>query len=314
MEGVNNFISISKAGLYCIPGEFYLDPKRVVPIAVISHAHGDHATPNCKQVFCTRGTRELMGMRYNASIRSQFCTKEYREEFIINGVKISFHPAGHILGSAQILLEYGGERYLYTGDFKLQSDDSCEEFAFVECDHLITETTFADPDYAHPEPVEEILQLNETNQNLVIGAYAVGKAQRITKLISRHCPDKKLFVHNGVASFHRVYEEHQRDLGKWNLYRRQEFLDSTNSIYILPPSHFARYSRNRNVLKIFATGWKRSYYSCDRILRISDHADWKDVLTLVDKTKTKNVYTVHGDGSHLIKHLSGTGIQVKRLQ
>ena len=313
MEGVNNFISVSKWGLYCIPGEFYLDPKKMVPTAVISHAHGDHAVPNNTNVYCTKGTRELMAMRYNASARTQFHIKAYREVFTINGVKISLHPAGHILGSAQILLEYAGERYLYTGDFKLQEDSSCEAFEFVECDHLITETTFADPTYEHPEPIAEILQLNQSDQNVVIGAYAVGKAQRITRLLSEHCPDKKIFVHNGVAAFHKVYEDHDRNLGKWMSYRRQEFLDSSNAVYILPPSHFARYSRNKSVLRIFATGWKRSYYSCDRILRISDHADWKDVLTLVKRTKAKYVYTVHGDGSHLIRHLEGKGIAIRKL-
>ncbi len=313
MEGVNNFISLTKAGLYCIPGDFYLDPKRIVHTAVISHAHGDHAVPNNTNVYCTKGTRELMAMRYNASARSVFHLKDYREVFEIGGVKISFHPAGHILGSAQILLEYANERYLYTGDFKLQDDSSCEAFEFVECDHLITETTFADPTYDHPEPVAEIRSLNEFEQNVVIGAYAVGKAQRITKLLSDHCPEKKVYVHNGVAAFHKVYEDHSRSLGNWMPYRRQEFLDGKNAIYILPPSHFARYSRNKSVLKIFATGWKRSYYSCDRILRISDHADWKDVLTLVKKTKTKQVYTVHGDGSHLIHHLRDSGIGIRKL-
>lgn len=313
MGSLNEFISVTKAGLYCIPGDFYLDPKRIVQTAVISHAHGDHAIPNNVNVYCTKGTRELMSMRYNASARSIFHVTEYRDVFEINGVKVSFHPAGHILGSAQVLLEYKGERYLYTGDFKLQSDDSCEAFEFVKCDHLITETTFADPDYEHPEPIAEILELNQIEQNVVIGAYAVGKAQRITRLLSEYCPQKKIFVHNGVAAFHKVYEDHDRKLGQWLPYRRQEFLDSTNSIYILPPSHFSRYSRNRSVLKVFATGWKQSYYSCDRILRISDHADWKDVLSLVEKTGTKNVYTVHGDGSHLIRHLDGTGISVRRL-
>lgn len=313
MEGVNNFISFTKAGLYCIPGDFYLDPKRIVQTAVISHAHGDHAIPNNVNVYCTKGTKELMGMRYNASARSIFHLKNYNEEFNFNGVKITLHPAGHILGSAQVLMEYEGEKYLYTGDFKLQEDGSCEAFEFVECDHLITETTFADPDYDHPEPIDEILKLNESTQNIVVGAYAVGKAQRITRLLSEYCPEKKIYIHNGVAAFHKVYEAHDRSLGKWHQYRRQEFLDDSNAVYILPPSHFARYSRNKTVLKIFATGWKRSYYSCDRILRISDHADWNGVLTLVNKSKAKNVYTVHGDGSHLIRHLQGSGIGVRKL-
>jgi len=313
MEKFGDFIDFTKYGLYCIPGDFYLDPKRIVQTAVISHAHGDHAVPNNRNVYCTKGTRELMGMRYNASARSNFHIREYGQEFMINDVRISFHAAGHILGSAQILLRYQGERYLYTGDFKLQPDKSCESFEFVECDHLITETTFADPEYNHPEPISEIKRLNDSDQNVVIGAYAVGKAQRITQMLAEHCPHKKVYVHNGVAAFHKVYEEHNRDLGNWYPYRRQDFLDGTNAVYILPPSHFARYSRNRNVKKIFATGWKRPYYSCDDILRISDHADWQDVLTLVKATKTKYVYTVHGDGSYLMDHLKDSGIGIRRL-
>jgi len=301
------------AGLYCIPGDFYLDPGKRVAVAVISHAHGDHAIPNNSEVYCTRGTRELMSMRYNASNASRFHIKDFREEFMIKGVKLSFYPAGHILGSAQILIEFAKVRILYTGDFKLQKDDSCEGFEFVECNHLITETTFAHPDYKHPEPVKEIAQLNSTLQNIVVGAYAVGKAQRLTKLISENCPDKKIFVHSGVAAFHRVYEQHHRHLGEWSPYQRQLFNDNLNGIYILPPSQFARYSRNKGVLRVFATGWKRSYYSCDRILRISDHADWEDVLTLVKRSRAKQVHTVHGDGSFLINHLKDSGISVSRL-
>ncbi len=310
---LNDVIVNTNAGLYCVPGDFYIDPRKKVSTAVISHAHGDHAVPNNREVYCTAGTRELMGMRYNASGASRFYCKAFREEFSIKGVKLCFFPAGHILGSAQILIEYLKVRILYTGDFKLQKDDSCEGFEFVECDHLITETTFAHPDYKHPEPVKEIAQLNSTLQNIVVGAYAVGKAQRLTKLISENCPDKKIFVHSGVAAFHRVYEQHHRRLGEWSPYQRQLFNDNLNGVYILPPSQFARYSRNKGVLRVFATGWKRSYYSCDRILRISDHADWDDVLTLVARSRAKQVYTVHGDGSFLINHMKDTGISVSRL-
>ena len=188
MKTINNFLSYSSTGLYCAAGDFYIDPRKAVHKAIISHAHGDHATPNSGTIYCTNSTKQIMGKRYKNSLRSRFIEINYRESFQLNDVMITFYPAGHILGSAQIMMEYDGIRYLYTGDFKLQQDTSCEPLEFVETDYLITETTFANPDYQHPDPQSEIEKLNEiTGQNILIGAYSVGKAQRVTQLATSHC-------------------------------------------------------------------------------------------------------------------------------
>lgn len=313
MVSVNEFILITPKGLYCPQGDFYLDPKRPVHKALISHAHGDHAVPNSGMIYTLSATRSLMSRRFQKSLRSQFTDVKYGETFEINGVIITFYPAGHMLGSAQILLEYAGEKYLYTGDFKLQQDDSCEPFEFVKCDHLITETTFADPAYTHPDPVTEIRSLSDTKENILIGAYAIGKSQRLTRLIANHCPEKQIFIHPDLHSYHQIYERYGMTLGNWQPYAKQEFMECDNSVCILPPNQFSRFSRNKAVVRFFATGWKKSFFRCDRILSISDHADWKDVLTLVEKTGAGKVYTVHGDGTHLKDHLNSSGIEVTLL-
>ncbi len=306
MSSVNNFLSYSSIGLYCEAGDFHIDPKRPVPKALISHAHGDHATPNSGSIYTTVPTRQIMNRRFKNSMRSLFHEVRFREPFYMNEVVVTFFPAGHMLGSAQVLMEYKKEKYLFTGDFKLQKDDSCEALEFVKTDYLITETTFAHPQYTHPDPIEEIQKLNELgSQNILLGAYAVGKAQRLTQLVSKYCSGKKLLVHNEIVKFHEVYEQAGIELGEWERYTRRGFKQETNCIYILPPNWFNRHRENESY-KVFATGWKNPFLKCDSVLRISDHADWNDLLILIDKTKPKIIFTLHGDGSHLKEYFKDT--------
>jgi putative mRNA 3-end processing factor len=312
MSSVNNFITYTSLGLYCEKGDFYLDPKRPVPIAVISHAHGDHATPNSGTVYATVPTKMFMNKRFKNSIRSKFHEMGYRDRFFLKDVAVTFFSAGHMLGSAQVLMEYEGEKYLYTGDFKLQPDESCEPFEFIKTDYLITETTFAYPDHVHPDPVQEIKKLNELGeQNILLGAYAVGKAQRLTRLISKHCPSKKILIHNEISKFHEVYEHAGVDLGGWKHYTRQQFKREDNCIYLLPPNWFYRNSEKKSY-KIFATGWKQASSKCDSVLHISDHADWNDLLKMIELTEPKIVFTLHGDGTRLKEHLKGR-VEVRLL-
>lgn len=314
MKTINNFLSYSSTGLYCAAGDFYIDPRKAVHKAIISHAHGDHATPNSATIYCTPSTKQIMGRRYKNSLRSRFIEVGYREPFQLNDMKITFYPAGHILGSAQIMMEYEGVRYLYTGDFKLQQDTSCEPLEFVETDYLITETTFANPDYQHPDPQSEIEKLNEiTGQNILIGAYSVGKSQRVTQLATSHCSKKRILIHNEIIRFHEVYEQAGIDLGNWEPYRLQEFKAEDNCIYIMPPNWFNRFSRNNKVYKVFATGWEKSHYRSDSILHISDHADWNDLLKMIENTKPKFIFTLHGDGTHLKNFFEGKEIEVTIL-
>ena len=163
---LSDFIVQTKTGLYCSYGNFYLDPKEPVVDAVISHAHGDHAIGGNQNVFCTDATAVFMKHRYKKFAAANFYIKSYQSVFELNGILISFYPAGHILGSALVLMEYRGVKYLYTGDYKLEEDQTCEPTVLVPADVLITETTFADPETEHPDAIAEIKKLNEVTEIL----------------------------------------------------------------------------------------------------------------------------------------------------
>ena len=161
-----DFLSFNENGLYCPAGDFYLDPGKPVKNAVISHSHGDHATPGNTNVYCTPATAAIMQLRLKKGAGKDFFIKGFHEQFRLNNVLLTFYPAGHILGSAMVLMEYKGFRYLYTGDFKLQEDLTCEPAELVEADVLITETTFANPQIKHPDPAMEIAKLNRSAHNV----------------------------------------------------------------------------------------------------------------------------------------------------
>ncbi|HLG33237.1 MAG TPA: MBL fold metallo-hydrolase [Bacteroidia bacterium] len=305
------FLKITTRGLYCEAGGFYLDPKLVVNHAVITHAHSDHAVRGNKNVYCTAPTSEFMKLKFGNKNSGVYHVTEFGKTFQLGNVSLTLYPAGHILGSAQVLMEHNRVKYLYTGDFKLTDDNSCEAFEFVSADVLYMETTFASPSYSHPEPGEEISKLNEMKgMNILIGAYSLGKAQRVTQLVTKHCPEKKVIVHSNAVPFHRIYESFSYSLGGWDFFSQKLLRDSTDIVYIVPPSVYNKYLSNKTFLKTFATGWKQFYRGNDFTLTISDHADWKELHTLISHVKAKTIFTLHGDGSRLKKFFDGQATNV----
>lgn len=303
---LDDFIVITKTGLFCSYGDFYLDPKEAVKNAVISHAHGDHAIGGNLNVFCTEATALFMKHRYRKFAGGEFHIKTYKEIFDINGVKISFIPAGHILGSAQVLMEYKGVKYLYTGDYKLQPDKTCEPIEFMQADVLITETTFADPNTQHPTAEEEILKLNGTQINIMLGAYALGKCQRLISLMNDHCIEKRILVHHSMLPFVKIYEQMGIDVGRYEMYDRKVMKNNqANMVYLVPPMVFRSYSKAINVIRVFATGWKHLQNNNEIQLYISDHADWNDILYAVEQVKPSQIWTNHGSGIQLKNHFDG---------
>lgn len=297
---LDDFIVQTKTGLFCRYGNFYLDPKEAVKHAVISHAHGDHAIRGNTDVWCTQATSLFMIHRFKKAAAQQFFIKEYNTQFELNGVQISFLPAGHMLGSALILMEYQGIRYLYTGDFKLQNDDSCEPVQFKTADVLITETTFADAEIRHPDPITEIKKLNETHHNILLGAYALGKSQRLINLIGKHCPEKRILVHFSILPYLKIYEQMGWYLGSYEAYDRKLMKSmASDLIYIVPPMTYHSYFKATNVIKVFATGWKHLQQHNNLQLFISDHADWQGILAAIDEVKPAQVWTTHGNGIQL---------------
>lgn len=300
---IEDFLIINEYGLYCRTGDFYLDPKQPTTNAIISHAHGDHAVRGNDQVYCTAATAAVIQHRYRKNAGNNFLIHSWSEPFNINGVKITFIPAGHIIGSAQVLMEYEGIRYLYTGDYKLQKDTTCERIEFVKADVLITETTFADPEVKHPDAVEEIKKLNEFSHNVLLGAYSLGKAQRLISLITEHCPQRLTLVHHSILPLNKIYESFGFKTGRYELYNRKLMKQPNhNYVYIVPPLTFNSYLRAKNVVRAFASGWKKLQVNNGLQLLISDHVDWDDILMMLKQVQPQQVWTIHGNGKHLREH------------
>jgi len=297
---IKDFLVINERGLYCKLGDFYIDPKEASAHAVISHAHGDHAVRGNQNVYCTAATAAIIQHRYQKNAGHHIQIYNWSEPFNLKGVTISFLPAGHILGSAQILMEYLGVKYLYTGDYKMQDDLTCEKIEFVKADVLITETTFADPAVKHPSAKAEIEKLNAFNHNVLLGAYSLGKAQRLIRLISDHCPQRQVLVHHSILGLNKIYEQFGFHPGKYELYTRKQMKQpDQNMVYIVPPLTFNSYIRAKNVVRAFASGWMNLQANNDLKILISDHVDWNDILTMLKEVEPIEVWTLHGNGKHL---------------
>jgi putative mRNA 3-end processing factor len=304
MTIIDDFIFIDANGIYCKYGDFYLDPQQPVKTAVITHAHADHAVSGNKDVYCTQPTREFMQLRYSRYAAQTFHIAGYNQPFTIKGVTLTFISAGHMLGSAMVLMEYEGVRYLYTGDYKLQEDATCEPLEWVKADVLITESTFADPQIIHPYPVAEIQKLNGIKSNILLGAYGLGKSQRLVRMINDYAPQKKVLIHHRIMPMNQIYEKAGFSLGKHQLYGRKLMKTQEEFVYIVPPFTFNSYIKATGVKRLFASGWKNLQVNREDTLFISDHADWNDILQAIEQVAPKQVWTLHGNGAHLKAHLN----------
>jgi putative mRNA 3-end processing factor len=299
---LDDFLSFDPYGLYCRYGNFYLDPKQPVAQAVITHAHADHAVSGNTNIYATAATIAFMQLRYGKNAGKVTYTAAYYAPFEIGGVQINFIPAGHMPGSAQILMEYKGTSYLYTGDYKLQPDSTCEPMEFVKADVLITESTFAEPSTAHPDPVEEIKKLNGIKLNILLGAYSLGKSQRLIRMINDYAPQKKILVHHRIMPINAIYEKMGFALGKHQIYGRKLMKTQEEWVYIVPPFTFDSYLRATGVKRLFASGWKNLQVNAQDTLFISDHADWNDIIYTIERVEPQQVWTLHGEGKHLKDH------------
>ena len=308
----DDFLSININGLYCKYGDFYLDPKQPVEKAVISHAHADHAVSGNNEVFCTEATAAFMQLRYGKNSAKVFNIVGYHQPFVISGVIITFISAGHMLGSAQVLMEYEGAKYLYTGDYKIQPDATCDPIEWVQADVLITESTFADPEVLHPDPIVEIKKLNDIKINILLGAYGLGKSQRLIQMINEYAPQKTILVHHRIMPVNSIYEKLGYSPGKYQMYGRKLMKEQKEYVYIVPPFTFDSYINAKGVKRLFASGWKNLQVNLNDTLFISDHVDWNDILEAVKQVEPKQLWTLHGNGRYLKEHF-GNDIVVKLL-
>ncbi|MER2535663.1 MAG: ligase-associated DNA damage response exonuclease [Rhizobiaceae bacterium] len=314
-------------GLYCPPGDFFIDPVRPVARALITHGHSDHARSGHAHVLATRQTLDIMALRYGAGFAGTTQAAEPGKTLDIDGVKVAFHPAGHVLGSAQILVEHGGLRIVASGDYKRRADPTCAPFEPIACDVFITEATFALPVFRHPPASAEIARLLKSVEQFperahLVGAYALGKAQRVMRLLRDQGYDRPIYIHGALAKLSEYYQSEGIALGRLEAatIERGTKKDFSGAVVVGTPSAFAdRWARRfPDPVSAFASGWMRirqraKQRGVELPLIISDHSDWDELVDTIRETGASEVWVTHGREEALVRWCELSGIRAKAL-
>jgi len=317
-------VKFTKKGIYCIPGKFYLDPWFPVEYAIISHGHADHSRSGNKHYLCQNDSKAIIKHRLGQDISIE--SLGYNEPKNINGVQVSFFPAGHVIGSAQIRLEYKGYVVVFSGDYKTQPDFISTPYEPVKCHEFITESTFGLPIYKWKKEEELqaelqnwVLQNQQNNRTSVFLGYSLGKAQRIMKLIEGV---DDIYVHTAINNLNNAISGSGIELPKTTLLEYDfKKADIQNKIVILPPALL----RSRMIKKIpnaataICSGWmhirgNRRWKGVDAGFSISDHADWDGLLEAVKATGAEKVHVTHGSQAVFSKYLNEIGIEAYELK
>ncbi len=283
-------LTSTPAGLYCQAGGFHIDPPTPVARALITHAHADHARPGHGAVLATAQTIDLMRLRYGKDFARTTQAAHYGETIHIDGIGVTFHPAGHVLGSAQIAIEAAGLRVVASGDYKNVPDPTCAPFQPLACDVFITEATFGLPVFRHGDPLAEIGKLLDSvalfpERAHIVGAYPLGKGQRVIALLRQAGYDRPIYIHGALEAITRYYAGRGIALGDVRLVRDATKAELAGAIAIAPPLALKDVWTRRfpDPVTAFASGRMRVRARARQLgvelpLVISDHADW-DGLT-----------------------------------
>ncbi|HYS47820.1 MAG TPA: ligase-associated DNA damage response exonuclease [Xanthobacteraceae bacterium] len=313
------------AGLCCPPGGFHIDPRRAVDRALITHGHSDHARAGHGAVLATAETLDLMRLRYGEGFARETQAVRYGETIRIDGVAATFHPAGHVLGSAQILIEAQGLRIVASGDYKDVADPTCAPFAPVACDVFITEATFGLPVFRHGDPMAEIAKLLDSvalfpERAHIVGAYSLGKAQRVIALLRRAGHDKPIYIHGALETTTRYYASRGVDLGDVRPVRDAAKAELAGAIAIAPPSSLKDVWTRRfpDPVTAFASGWMRvraraRQRGVELPLVISDHADWDGLGATITATGAGEIWVTHGEEDALVRWCTLNGRRAQPL-
>ena len=314
MAKAKSWLEPHAQGLYVKPADLWIDPSRPVERAAVTHGHADHARSGHGAVFATPETLAIMALRYGVDVEASHNQAfGYGDGFELGGVRFSFFPAGHVLGSAQILMEYGGERIVITGDYKRRPDPTCALFEVVPCDIFITEATFGLPVFRHPPTDQEIAKLigavrAEPDRCVLVGAYALGKAQRVMAELRAAGWDAPIFIHGAMEKMCALYAAHGVDLGELRLVSETDKTDMAGQIIVAPPSALNdRWSRRLpDPVTAMASGWMRVRQRArqrmvELPLVISDHADWEELTTTISQVNPKETWITHGSEDGLLR-------------
>ena len=299
-------------GIHVGPADCWIDPSRAVDRALVTHGHADHARGGHGQTVATPATLAIMDLRYNT--REGATPAEYGETIRLpGGVDATYIPAGHVLGSAQILLEHAGERVVVTGDYKRRADPTCPPFEVTQCDIFITEATFGLPVFCHPPIAEEMRKLLDRlaahpDACVLVGAYALGKAQRVIAELRAAGHHEPIYLHGAMERMCRLYEEHGVGLGTLRLVADHTKDEMRGSIVVCPPSALNdRWSRRLpEPITAMASGWMRvrqraRQRNVELPLVISDHADWGELTRTIEEVDAQENWITHGREDALLR-------------
>jgi putative mRNA 3-end processing factor len=314
-------------GLYCPKGDFYIDPTRPVARALVTHAHSDHATAGHGAVLATRETLDIMALRLGPGFAGSTEAAAFGTPQRIGAVTATFHPAGHVLGSAQIAVEAGGLRIVASGDYKRRPDPTCAGFEPVPCDIFITEATFALPVFRHPDPVAEARRLLASLEQFperthLVGVYALGKAQRVIHLLRDAGHDSPIYLHGALRRLCDYYVSRGVTLGDLPdaTVARGTARDFAGAVVLGPPSAFAAtwVRRFADPLIAFASGWmqvraRARQRGVELPLVISDHCDWTELTATIAELAPAEVWVTHGREEALVRWCALRGLPARPL-
>ncbi|MBL1409038.1 ligase-associated DNA damage response exonuclease [Sphingobacterium faecale] len=297
-------LTINENGLYCKQGDFYIDPWRPVKVALITHGHSDHMRWGMKHYICHQHTVPILRLRLG--IEQSVQGVEYGEPFEINGVSVSFHPAGHIIGSSQIRLSYRGEVWVFTGDYKMEPDGVSAPFESLLCDHFISECTFGLPVYRFPRATVLYQAINDwwksnaqQGYNTVLYGYSLGKAQNILAHLDKSIGD--IYLHGAVANVNEALEEVGFHFPGVRMTTDMDRQSMEGAVIVAPPSanNTPWVKKLKPYREGMCSGWmqlrgSRRRRSVDKGFALSDHCDWNQLNIAVEQSGASHVYLTHG--------------------
>jgi putative mRNA 3-end processing factor len=319
------WLRVTPSGLYCAPADFFIDPTQPVGRAVVTHAHGDHARPNNRHVLATPETLALMRQRYGDDAGFSLQEARYGETVAMGGVNVRLIPAGHVLGSAQAVIEYEGSRVVVSGDYKRRRDPTCAPFEPQPCDVFITEATFGLPVFRHPPDRHEIDRLLHSlrlypERCQLVGVYALGKCQRVIALLREAGYDTPIYLHGALTGLCELYERLGVALGALLPATGAAKAELAGKIVLAPPGAFAdRWSRRLpDPVAAMASGWMRvkqraKASGVELPLVISDHADWDELTETLADVGAPEIWVTHGNEEAFVHYATGAGFKAKAL-
>lgn len=314
-------------GLYCPPGDFHIDPVRPVPRALITHAHSDHARPGHGAVLATRETLDIMAIRMGEGFAGTTQPLAYGAALDLGGTTVTFHPAGHVLGSAQITVAHRGLSITAAGDYKRGPDPTCAAFEPIASEIFITEATFGLPVFRHPDPRAEIARLLASlrlfpDRAHLIGVYALGKAQRLIRLLRESGYEAPIHIHGALTRLCDYYETRGITLGPLApaTLARGKTNDFAGTIVLGPPSAFAApwVRRFADPLIAFASGWmqvraRARQRGVELPLILSDHCDWTELTATLTELSPAEVWVTHGREEALVRWCALNALKARPL-